>query len=451
MRLIPIILCCLVIGYLIPIQKYIIAVAFFIVGCWFVFALYRFIKRPVKDAKRLIDAIQFAELNITFRNFARKGLFPELIPQMERAVQRFNERLQQTESEQHFYDLLLNRIDSAILVFDKMNVIEWINKAALDEFRKPQPRHLTDLEVDSPELPGILKIIKPGEVKIIKIKKEGHTRQLAATAVLFNSRGKLLKLVSFKDIQPVLEESESDAWKKLIRVLTHEMMNSITPIISLAETLSGPDGPLDPDASLTEDSSIVRESFNDRDSALSRDYELMRKSMQIIHRRSKGLVEFVGNYQKLTRIPTPVINAFSAAEMMSDISNLMQADDISISYEIQDGEMTLFADRMLMEQVFINIIKNASEACTWQPSPEIKVHIYKNAFQNPVIVVSDNGCGILPDVQDKIFVPFFTTKAGGSGIGLSICRQIIVSHGGNITVESEPNQGARVIMSLSQP
>ena len=426
-RLIPLVFCCLLAGYFVAIHWYISAVVALGVGCRFIFALFRFMGRTVKDAKRLIDAIHFSEFNISFRNFARNGLFPELIPQMERAVSRFNERLQHAEVEQHFYDLLLNRIDSAILVFDKTDVIEWINKAALDEFGKPQPRRITDLAANSPEMPGILSKIVPGEVKMIKITKGGVIRQFAATVVLFSSQGKMLKLVSLKNIQPVLEESESEAWKKLIRVLTHEMMNSITPILSLAETLSDP------------------ESINETD------YELMSRAMQTIHRRSKGLVDFVGNYQKLMRLPAPVIEPFHAAAMMHDINNLLRAEGIRFSHEIQPADMTLLADRTLMEQVLINLVKNAWDACARKASPEICVHITKNAYQHPVIVVSDNGCGILPEVIDKIFVPFFTTKAGGSGIGLSICRQIIVSHNGTITVESEPDKGARVIMSFSQP
>jgi nitrogen fixation/metabolism regulation signal transduction histidine kinase len=423
-RLIPLLLCFLVTGYIVAVQWYSAALVVFVAGGWFVFSLYRFMKCPAKDAKRLVDAIQFSEFNISFRRLAREGLFPELIPQMENAVSRFNERLQETEITQQFYDLLLNRIDSAILVFDKMDAINWINKAASDEFGKPQPRRLVDLTASAPDLPGVLKKMRPGEVKMITIKKEGHTRRFAATAVVFISKGIQLKLVSFKDIQPVLEESESDAWKKLIRVLTHEMMNSITPIISLAETLSDPE--------LTHD----------------HDYEVMSRAMQVIHRRSKGLVEFVGNYQKLARIPAPVKQTFSAAEMMVELNHLMQADGIRFTYDIQSGEMNLFADRTLLEQALINLIKNAHEACLCRPSPAIHVQIYKNMYHHPVIVVSDNGCGILPDVQDKIFVPFFTTKAGGSGIGLSICRQIIVSHGGNITIESEPDKGTRIVLQL---
>jgi nitrogen fixation/metabolism regulation signal transduction histidine kinase len=343
---------------------------------------------------------------------------------MEQAILRFNTKLQQTEIEHQFYDTLMNRIDMAIFVINRFHEIEWINKAALDEFGKPHPRHITDFVSIIPELSGILTKIVPGEVKMVNIKKDGHTRHFAVTTVVFRSRGSELKLVSFKNIQPVLEEGESDAWKKLIRVLTHEIMNSITPIISLSETLSEPDA------------------------ITGNDYELMYRAMQTIHRRSKGLVEFVDNYRKLMRIPAPVMDTFSAVEMINDINNLLRADGIRFSGEIQPENMTLFADRTQMEQVLINLIKNAWEACAGNRSPEIKIHISKNEYQRPVIVVSDNGCGILPEVMDKIFVPFFTTKAGGSGIGLSICRHILISHGGNITVESEPDKGTRISLSF---
>ena len=411
-------------GFLLASHWYYTALVAFVIGCWLAYLTINFLKRTIKDTTRLIDAIRYSELNISFRNFEHKGLFPELIPRMEKAVLRFNEKLQQTEREHRFYDTLLNRIDSAILIIGKAGEIEWINKAALNEFGKPQPRRLADFAAISPELPMILGKIVPGETRIIKIQREGYTRRLAVSAVLFSSGGKELKLISFKNIQSVLEESESDAWKKLIRVLTHEMMNSISPIISLAET------------------------FSDRDSTTEDDYALISRAMKIIHRRSKGLVEFVGNYQKLTRIPAPVLDTFSAMEMMNDINDLLRADGIRYSHEIQPEGMTLYADRTQMEQVLINLIKNAWEACSQNQSPDIKVFIHKNEYQKPVIIVSDNGCGILPDVMDRIFVPFFTTKTGGSGIGLSICRQILIAHGGNIMVESEPDKGTRVVLSL---
>jgi nitrogen fixation/metabolism regulation signal transduction histidine kinase len=423
-RLIALVFAFTLAGFLLASHWYYTALTACGIGCYFFFTTVRFLKRTVKDAGRLIDAIHYSELNISFRNFAQKGLFPALIPRMENAIVRFNEKLNQTEIEHQFYDTLLNRIDSPILVIGHNHDIEWINKAALDEFGNPQPRKTAEMAAFAPGLPGVLEKIVPGEAKIIKTEKAGHTRQFAVTAVLFISRGKELKLVSFKNIQSVLEESETGAWEKIIRVLMHEMMNSITPIISLAET------------------------FTERELTTANDYALMSKAMQTIHRRSKGLVDFVGNYRKYANIPAPVRELFDAREMMKDINDLLQAGGIRFSYDIKPDDLALFADRSQMEQVLINLIKNAWEACTANPSSEIKVKLTKNDYQRTVIVVTDNGCGILPGVSDKIFVPFFTTKHGGSGIGLSICRQIMISHGGTITVDSQPDRGTRVVLSL---
>lgn len=213
----------------------------------------------------------------------------------------------------------------------------------------------------------------------------------------------------------VLERNEMEAWQKLIRVLTHEIMNSITPIISLSETLS--------EREMTE-----------------KNYPVMRQGMQTIHRRSKGLLEFVENYRKLTRLPTPVRRPVSVCELLQDLQKLFPEEYIRI--EMPQTDRTLQIDRTQIEQVMINLIKNAKEACSKHEYPLIEVKVIPVLSWQCLITVSDNGGGILPDVQDKIFVPFFTTKPSGSGIGLSLCKQIMNRHGGNITVKSTMGQGS---------
>lgn len=213
----------------------------------------------------------------------------------------------------------------------------------------------------------------------------------------------------------VLERNEMEAWQKLIRVLTHEIMNSITPIISLSETLS--------EREMTE-----------------KNYPVMRQGMQTIHRRSKGLLEFVENYRKLTRLPAPVRRPVSVSELLQDLQKLFSEDYIRI--EIPETDRTLPIDRTQIEQVLINLIKNAKEACGKKEHPSIEVKMLPALSWQCMITVRDNGEGILPEVQDKIFVPFFTTKSSGSGIGLSLCKQIMNRHGGNITVQSVVGEGS---------
>lgn len=226
----------------------------------------------------------------------------------------------------------------------------------------------------------------------------------------------------------VVAEAETEAWQKLIRVLTHEIMNSIAPIISLSETVT------------------ERASSN---GLTERDYSIMLQAMQTIHRRSKGLLDFVENYRKLTRIPVPMQQLFPVSSLFDDLRGLYPAGAVSFSFSVRPVDLRIYADRAMIEQVLINLLKNAVEACQERSYPEVRV----NAFRRegvPVITVSDNGYGIVPEAMDKVFVPFFTTKQGGSGIGLSVCRQIMNRHGGSISVISEEEKGTTFTLQFPQ-
>lgn len=240
-----------------------------------------------------------------------------------------------------------------------------------------------------------------------------------AEAELTRSMNEALNAFRSRLYNSVVAEAETEAWQKLIRVLTHEIMNSIAPIISLSETVT------------------ERAALNGMN---ERDYAIMLQAIQTIHRRSKGLLDFVENYRKLTRIPTPTMQIFPISVLFSDLQKLVPADGIHVVYSIRPAELRLYADRSMIEQVLINLLKNAVEACCDSESPEIRVEAFRQDGM-PVITVSDNGSGIVPEALDKVFVPFFTTKQGGSGIGLSVCRQILNRHGGNITVTSEMEKG----------
>lgn len=391
------------------------------ITAYVLFLLIRFLRRTVKDMQRLISSIRFNEFNVSFNNFGEKGLVPELIPEMESAIYNFNKRIRKLEAQQNFYEILLGRIDFAILVIDKTGKIEWINKAALDIFGKPQPRIVSELARVAPDLPDDLDQLIPRETRIIRFRQERQQVQMAATTLLFTLEGKALKLISLKNVESVIEESESIAWKKMIRILTHEIMNSLSPIISLSETFSQPD----PET-----------------------MEFMPKAMQTIRRRSKGLIDFVNNYQKLTRIPVPQKSSFLVGELLEDIRNLLKADNRLFSYSLENNDMSILADRAQIEQVMINLIKNACESSGSEMPAEVRVEVSKDNYQRTKIHITDNGQGILPEILDKIFVPFFTTKTSGSGIGLSICRQIINLHGGSISIESEPEKGTEVRLIL---
>ena len=215
----------------------------------------------------------------------------------------------------------------------------------------------------------------------------------------------------------MVEEAEAVAWQKLISVLTHEIMNSIAPIISLSETLS------------------ERETGN-RDE--SEDYKIMKQAMEAIHRRSVGLLSFVENYRKLTRLPQPVLQPIALKPMLTSLQQLTSSYGISFTFDVYPEQLILKADKGMVEQLLLNLLKNAKEACEGIENPiiEIKAEKIGNSIK---ITVSDNGQGIVPEARDKIFIPFYSTKAKGVGIGLSLCKQIVVRHGGKMSLNSDNN------------
>lgn len=263
------------------------------------------------------------------------------------------------------------------------------------------------------------------DIPIIRIEQNSTVLEMAISCTKFATQGKEQQIISLKNIHSVLERNEMEAWQKLIRVLTHEIMNSITPIISLSETLS---------------ERGIPEQLGEKE------YSIILQAMQTIHRRSKGLLEFVENYRRLTRIPAPVRTKVSIAELFMDLKKLFPEE--YIHFETPLSELNLYIDRAQIEQVLINLLRNAREACGKQADKNIRVEITTAPANNKIMTVSDNGEGILPDVLDKIFVPFFSTKTTGSGIGLSLCKQIMTLHEGSINVKSESGKGSRFILTF---
>ena len=260
------------------------------------------------------------------------------------------------------------------------------------------------------------------EGQVIKLFKEEVIQEMVVTMTEYTTKGFKYRLYCFTNVRSLLEENEMEAWQKLVRVLTHEIMNSIAPIISLSETM------------------VER---IEQDNQGEQSIEMIVHGMKVIHRRSKGLLEFVENYRKLSRLSMPLLAYIKVGDLLADIKKLFHNPKIDYRYDIEEKEQLLFIDRSQIEQVLINLLKNAEEACAEQPNPVVKITTsYLKEKHLLLISVSDNGCGILPDVQEKIFVPFFTTKQKGSGIGLSLCKQIMSLHGGSISVKSEEGVGS---------
>jgi nitrogen fixation/metabolism regulation signal transduction histidine kinase len=370
--------------------------------------------RTIRDLCRFVNAVRFEEFNISFQHSVEKGLNREIGAKLEDALEILSEKTQQKEGRLNFYDLLLNRIDFAIMAVNADDHITWINKAAVSMVGRPGT--LSDLRDFSPEIYDSVRQLTAGEIQTVTLSGEHGSKDIAVSMANACMRGDDIRIISLKNIRPIIDQTESEAWRKLVSILRHEIMNSMAPIISLAETFSSPDA--EPESGI------------------------LRKTMQTIYRRSKGLVEFVQNYKRLTDIPAPQARPFRVREMLDDITVLLKTQGIRFTYRVHPDDLVIKADNMQIEQVLINLIKNAWEASVHNEQPLVSVTAGLDNFQRPQVTVSDNGEGILPDVRKRIFIPFFTTRKNGSGIGLSLCKQIVNAHGGTIAVTSIPNRGS---------
>ena len=374
--------------------------------------LYMLQMKHITLMRRLAGGIRYDDLSQTIHAPFKDKVVMELSEELSQALSTFRKRLLNDEIKHQYYENLLNKVDTAVLVTDKVGHIEWMNQSAVSL--------LGPLSL----LPEKVQAVPSDDNRLISIQRNGATLEMAVSSTHFVSQNRERMLISLKNIHSVLERNEMEAWQKLIRVLTHEIMNSITPIISLSETLS--ERTISPELG-------------------EKEYKIMLQAMETIHRRSKGLLDFVENYRRLTRIPSPVLSSVSVRDLFSDLRKLFP--DPFIRIELPIREIYIRADRGQIEQVLINLIKNATEACGRKDSPKIDIKMRLDGNQKQFIV-QDNGDGILPEVMDKVFVPFFTTKPTGSGIGLSLCKQIMSLHRGTITVQSETGKGSCFMLTF---
>lgn len=369
---------------------------------------------------RMVQNIRYGDFSLNFSTKGKSHVEKEVVENINEVMAQLRTRLSDMEERYQYYETLLDTVDSCLLVMDRQGKVMWTNRSGVQELCGHAIHSLEELNVLNKDFSAIVESLPPGEVKVIRAYKDDLMQDMAVTITEYSTQTDSLRLVNLRNIRSVLEENEMEAWQKLVRVLTHEIMNSIAPIISLSDTLC--------------------------DRALQQGMEedsLMLQGMKTIHRRSKGLLHFVENYRKLSRLSSPVLAPVRVGELLGDIKKLMPSSKVSYIYKVEKEDCVLMIDRSQIEQVLINLLKNANEACSEQPHPQVIVETaYLAEKRIFTLSVTDNGSGILPDVLDKIFIPFYTTKPTGSGIGLSLCKQIMTLHGGSIQVSSEVGKGS---------
>lgn len=410
----PICLLALMVAFCVAYAAYWIAILAFLLLVFFVYKLYVFNLKTVNQLKLFTDSIRFSEHNLVFTNDISDSIYQEYYDSLSQAILKINEQTHKREVDIQFFTHLLNRIDFALIIADRNGQIVWVNRFALDLLGRPQPVSLQSLENHSEELRSVFNELQPKSSRLLKYNHRGKVRNLIANLSVMTLGGNELRVYSLKDVRPAVEKAEDFAWQQLIRVLTHEMMNSLTPIISLSESLS--EGDNDP--------------------------EVINRAIQTIYRRSKGLLDFVSSYKKLTQIPMPQRVSIEVGKLIEEVVGLMKGTGVTPSVFVTTDRLQVYADQVQMEQVLINLIKNAQEACADHPTPAIKITATDSAYGQVIITISDNGDGMDEETLGKIFTPFYTTKPNGSGIGLSICRQIITMHGGTLTAESWLGKGS---------
>ena len=386
-------------------------------------ALFRTVDRSNRDLTRFFEAVKFGDFTQSFERRSAGRSFRQLRAALAEVMGAFQKARAEKEEQALYLRTIVQHVAIGLLVFQPDGEVDLMNNAAKRLLGVTRLKNVQSLEAVSPSLVRTLLGLKPRERALVRIERPDEQLQLALQASEFKLRARTFTLVSIQDIRSELEEKEIDAWQKLIRVLTHEIMNSMTPISSLAATAqdlitrSGPS--YDPD------------SWNDIELAL-----------RTIAKRSQGLLHFVEGYRNLMRIPKPNFKFFPARDLFSRVGQLLQSplaeSGARFESSLRPENLELLADPDLLEQVLINLLINAADAVRGRENARIELTAYLDERGRPVIQVRDNGVGIHEENLDKVFVPFFSTKEGGSGIGLSLSRQVMQLHNGTISVSSRP-------------
>jgi len=336
------------------------------------------------------------------------------------------------EKESHYQYLqqVIEHVDVGLISFNSKGKIDLLNRAFLSMFKAPYFKYTRNLNGIHPDFEKTLSTIQSGQHRMMVVSVGENILHLVLRATEFKLHNEWIKLVSIQNIQAELDEKELTSWQKLIRVLTHEIMNSISPISSLATTLSR----------------IFRKNNRTVEvSELSRDQvDDTARGLEIIGTRSKGLLDFVKQYRKVNLLPEPeclripVLKIFSRIQMM--YSEELSKKRIPFQSLVFPEDLCLHADEQMIEQVLINLMNNAMYSTRETENPFIRLKAFMNKDHQPVLQITDNGSGIAEEIRESIFIPFFTTRKNGSGIGLSLARQIMHLHGGTITVQSSPGK-----------
>ena len=401
-----------------------------------VYELYRFQRKANAELNQFVESVHYRDFS---RYFDVKHAPVELQP-LRKGFNEINSTFKviskEKETQYQYLQKILELVDTGILSYREHNgEVVWMNESLKRMLQLPYLKTVHSLARRDSELYRQITLLKPGESHIATAHLEKASFKVLLSATAFQTEGVKYKLIAFQNVSEALDETESKAWQKLLSVMTHEIMNSIAPISSLAETLK-----------------YRLQQFAGRSDTEPGSMDDLELGIDIIKRRSEGLLKFAETYRNLNKITTLNLRRVYVRDLFENLHHLMQPTleqkNIELEIVLKDPDLMLEADTNLIEQVLINLVVNAMEAVKDREEPRIVLSAYYAPNRKTVIKVADNGTGMPEELLDKIFIPFFSTKKSGSGIGLSLCKQIMMLHKGNIHVQSIEGQGTAFMMQF---
>ena len=408
---------------------YALAATILILVVFQVIDLFRFTNKSNEELAQFVESIHYRDFS---RHFDEKNA-PLAVQPLRKGFNEINSTFKliskERETQYQYLQKILELVDTGIMSYDHQSGdVMWMNESLKKLMNIPYLKTTHSLEKRDPLLYKEITEVKTGESKVISITNDRSSLKVLISATAFQTDGRIYKLIAFQNINEALDETESKAWQKLLSVMTHEIMNSVAPISSLADTLKS--------------RLQLSIKYLDNNDGSVDDLEL---GIDTIKRRSEGLLKFAETYRNLNNITTPNLKQMYVRDMFENLHHLMEPTlekkNIEMDIILKDPDLLLEADINLIDQVLINLIVNATEAVKEVANPRILLSAYLSPLGKVVIKVTDNGVGISPELMEQIFVPFFSTRKTGSGIGLSLCKQIMMLHKGNIKVQSVEGEG----------
>lgn len=397
---------------------------------------YRFFRKTQDELDQFVESVHY-------RDFSRHfdvNRAPVELKTMRKGFNDINSTFKvisrERETQFLYLQKILELVETGILSYEvESGEVLWMNDSLKRILGIPYLKSMHSLEKRDAYLFKEINLLQPGIGKIVSISRDNGIVKVLASATAFQTDHKMFKLAAFQNVNEALDETEAKAWQKLLSVMTHEIMNSVAPISSLADTM------LDRLQKATE---LMKE----QPSAIE-DLEL---GIETIRRRSEGLLKFAETYRNLNKIVAPTLKKVLLRDLFENLQQLMQPTleqkHVQLEIILQNPELSYEMDATLIEQVLINLLVNAIEAVKDKPNPRIQLSAFSAGNNKINIKVADNGCGIPPSLMDRIFIPFFSTRKNGSGIGLSLSQQILLLHKGSIQVQSVENEGSVFTLHL---